>query len=294
MNNAASVVGLEIATADGTQLAVRRWPTLTAAPRATVLIVHGLGEHSGRYEHVGAQLAGWGFAAVSYDHRGHGLSAGKRGVLRRSDDLCADLATVIDGVLPAVVADGADARPLMLLGHSLGGLVAAQFVAERRRPVAALVLSSPAFDPGLSRWQRLQLAVGERLFPNLALGNGLDPQLVSHDPAVVAAYRSDPLVHDRISAKLARSILDGAEVVFAAASTWPVPTLLMWAGSDRLVAPAGSARFAALSTAAAAQPVATRCFPRLYHEIFNELATDRAEVFASLSDWLARQFPAAA
>ena len=271
-----------LTSADGLRLHVREWPCADA--RGTVLIVHGLGEHIGRYEQVAAQLLRSGRRVVGYDQRGHGASEGARGALNHPDDLLADLARVIDAVRRQ--ATGA----LTLLGHSMGGLVAARFVAGGLqgapapawfRPVDALVLSSPALDPGMSGAQRLALAVLGRLAPNLTVGNGLQPDWISRDPAVVKAYRDDPLVHDRITPKLARFIADSAAFVRARAAQWRVPTLLLYAGLDRCVAPAGSAAFAA---AAPGGVLTARAFPALFHEIFNE--PEQAEVFAALAAWL--------
>ena len=183
------------------------------------------------------------------------------------------------------------AGPWVLLGHSLGGLVAARFVAEAlarvpstwSRTVDGLVLSSPALDPGLGTAQKLLLGLLSPLAPDLALGNGLKPEWVSRDPAVVRAYIDDPLVHDRVTPRMVRFIVDGGELVRARAAQWRVPTLLLWAGADRCVAPRGSAAFAA----AAPAPVLTAHeFPRLAHEIFNE--PERDEVLAHLTRWLQR------
>ncbi len=267
---------------DGTRLQVREWPLASA--RGTVFIVHGLGEHIGRYSHVAAQLNAWGWRVVGHDHRGHGRSEGARGRIPAADSLQCDLARVIDTM--HTPRRGARA----LLGHSLGGLIAARFVAEARepqpaawsRPVDALVLSSPALDPGMSAAQKALLALLGPLAPNLAIGSGLKPAWISRDPAVVAAYAADPLVHDRVSPRLVRAIVDGGEFVRARAARWAVPTLLMWAGSDRCVAPRGSAAFAA---AAPPQRVAARAFAPLFHEIFNE--PEQAEVFEHLRTWLA-------
>jgi len=151
------------------------------------------------------------------------------------------------------------------------------------RAVDALVLSSPALDAGLSGAQKLLLKVLGALAPNAAVGNGLKPEWISRDPAVVAAYVDDPLVHDRVAPKLVRFIVDGGAFVRAHAAQWRVPTLLIYAGSDRCVAPAGSAAFAA---AAPADVVSAQAFPALYHEIFNE--PEQASVFAVLGAWLAR------
>jgi alpha-beta hydrolase superfamily lysophospholipase len=113
------------------------------------------------------------------------------------------------------------------------------------------------------------------------MGNQLDATRISHDPNVVQRYIADPLVHDRVTARLAKALVDGGAAVLAHAPQWRVPTLLLWAGSDRLVSPAGSAAFAA---AAPTSVVTSRCFDGLYHEIMNEL--DAAPVFAAIDAWL--------
>ena len=273
-----------LTTRDGLQLHLQHWP---AAAARGVLVVHGLGEHIGRYAHVAAQLNACGWQVFGYDQRGHGRSEGPRGGLQADDDLLHDLSAVIDAVRAA------QAGPLVLLGHSMGGLVAARFVAGDgaepwSRPVQALVLSSPVLDPGMSIPQKLLLACLGRLAPNLAVGNGLKPDWISRDAQVVRHYVADPLVHDRVTPRLARFIVDGGEAVAARAEHWRVPTLLMYAGSDRCVAPAGSAGFAAAAPQAV---VAAHEFRPLYHEIFNE--PEQAEVFGVLRDWLATlEFPA--
>ena len=270
-----------LSTDDGLPLFLHDWPH--AAPRGTVLIVHGLGEHGGRYAHVAAQLNAWGWRVLAHDHRGHGRSGGERGRIASDDALLRDLSLVIDA------ARAGSTGPLLLLGHSMGGLIAARFVAEGlqaapapwHREVDGLVLSSPALRIGMNGFQKLLLATLGPLAPNLAVANGLEPSWVSRDPAVVAAYVADPLVHDRITPRLTRFIVDGGEFVRGVAPRWRVPTLLMWAGSDRCVAPSGSAEFAAAAPKAVLQ---SQVFEPLYHEIFNE--PEQAQVFTRLQAWL--------
>lgn len=282
-------------TDDGLPLHWRQWNKLGLDPaRGTVLIVHGLGEHIGRYEAVAARLNGWGWHVVGHDQRGHGASGGPRGDLPHEERLLRDLALVIDLLRSdPVLGNG----PLLLLGHSMGGLVAARFVAgglaassagqlpDWFRPVDALILSSPALDPGLSAFQRLQLAIGVALAPHLAVGNGLKPAWIARDAAIVKAYQADPLVHSRITPTLARMIVDAGQLVRQHAPDWVVPTLLLWAGSDRCVAPSGSAEFA---QDAPAGLLRSHCFEPLYHEIFNE--PEREQVFARLQAWLGDRF----
>jgi alpha-beta hydrolase superfamily lysophospholipase len=147
--------------------------------------------------------------------------------------------------------------------------------------VDALVLSSPALAADTSLAQRVLLATLGRVAPDMAIGNGLKPEWVSRDPAVVAAYLADPLVHDRITPRLARVIFDGGALARARAAHWRVPTLLMWAGADRCVAPRGSAEFAGAAPNGIVQAVS---FAGLFHELFNEPERDR--VLACLAAWL--------
>jgi alpha-beta hydrolase superfamily lysophospholipase len=269
-------------TRDDLPLHLRRWTSKNGA-RGVVLIVHGLGEHIGRYDALAAALNAAGWDVAGYDQRGHGASGGRRGAIAQPDSLLDDLGVVIDAL------HSEPARPLVLLGHSMGGLIAARFVAEMfaapraewSRPVYALVLSSPALDPGMNGVQRALLGVLGTLAPQLAVGNGLKPAWISRDPAVVRAYVEDPLVHDRVTPMLVRFIVDGGVQVRGVAPRWCVPTLLLWAGADRCVAPAGSAAFAA---AAPAAWLTHTCYPRMAHEIFNE--PERAQPLAALTRWL--------
>jgi len=280
-----------LTTADHTPLAVYDWPAAgpdaagpDAAPRrtsrGTVLLVHGLGEHAGRYAPLAARLNALGWSVRAYDQYGHGESAqlgsGRPGALARDLQLPEHLAAIAGATRVA--------GPLIVLGHSLGGLVAASAVSRGLLRPDGLVLSSPALAVDMAAWQRAAVGWLPRVAPSLTLGNGLKPEYLSHDPAVVAAYEADPLVHDRICARLGAFVAHEGERVCAAAGRWSVPTLLLYAGDDRLVSPRGSRAFAAAAEAAGA-PVASRCFGTLYHEIFNE--PDPADSpFTALATWL--------
>lgn len=267
---------------DGENIAIQDWPLAYGRHlRGVVLLVHGLAEHAGRYDHVARRLNDWGFAVRGYDQYGHGESSGVRGSLPHEQRLLDDLADVLESTRARMDP----ATPLILLGHSLGGLVAARFVSLQPRSVEGLVLSSPALDPGLGFWQKRLLAVLPRLAPDLCVRNGLDPRLISHDAAVVRAYQQDPLIHDRISGRLAHFIVEAGRATRALAAQWRVPTLLLYAGDDHLVSPAGSRDFAA---AAPAGVVTSHCFEQAYHEIFNEL--EREPVFEQLKRWLDARF----
>jgi alpha-beta hydrolase superfamily lysophospholipase len=270
---------------DGDNLAVQDWPLAEgSALRGVVLIVHGLGEHAGRYELVARRLNGWGYAVRGYDQYGHGESDGVRGALPIKARLLDDLTDVIESTRKRMTPG----VPLVVLGHSTGGLVAACHVAFRGVPIEGLVLSSPALEVDLNPFQQLLMETLPRFAPNFTVGNGVNPRFLSHDPKVVAAYRADPLVHDRISSRLARFFADSGPRVIARAPEWTVPTLLMYAGDDRIVSAHGSQAFGA---AAPAGVVESQRFDGLYHEIFNEL--DPEPVFATLRQWLDRRFPPA-
>jgi alpha-beta hydrolase superfamily lysophospholipase len=256
--------------------------TRTLKPlRGQIVLVHGLGEHMGRYQHVIQHLNDWGFAVRAYDQYGHGTASGKRGCLPSTNRLLDDLALVIDDTRKHMLAG----TPLILLGHSMGGLVVARFVSLNIRPVDALVLSSPALGAKLKSIDKLLLAILPKLVPNLAVANGLDANKISHDPEVVKAYLADPFVHNKISPRLGKWIMESGIATRELASTWCVPTLLMYAGQDKLVDPAASRMFTSLAPKSMLQ---STCYEALYHEIFNEV--DSSPVFEELRVWLDSRF----
>ena len=300
---------------DGENLAIYEWQDADDAseivrcmtlPRAVVLIVHGLGEHAGRYHHVAHQLMRWGFMVRAYDQRGHGESGGARGAVPLENTLLDDLAEVVDfsrGRCLQLINAASVGRvttglpplpPLLLLGHSLGGLVASRFVALGLRRVEGLVLSSPALDAGLGQLRKLALAAAYRVAPALCVPNGLNAAYLSHDPEVIRRYLADPLVHKKISVRLAWFVQNSGPPTIEAAARWRMPTLLMYAGADRLVNPAGSRAFASRAAGPGVAPglVTARCFEPLYHELYNE--PEAHTVFDTLKAWLDMRFPPAA
>jgi alpha-beta hydrolase superfamily lysophospholipase len=266
---------------DGENIAIHDWPLPDVWPdqaiKGKVIIVHGLGEHAFRYVHVAQFFNEQGYHVRAYDQYGHGESGGSRGCIPSEMRLVDDLADVVDDTLRNM-------RPghkLILLGHSMGGVVVASFARQQMRRVDAIILSSPALDPGLSAVQKFLLSTLPRFAPNLRVDNGLIVDKISRDPIVVQAYQSDAFVHNKISGRLARFIADEGARIIAAAPQWQTPTLLMYAGTDGLVSPAGSRAFA---QAAPHGVVQTNCFEPMYHEIFND--PERELVFAKLRNWL--------
>jgi alpha-beta hydrolase superfamily lysophospholipase len=266
---------------DALRLHVKEWLpdglASRAQCRAGVMIIHGLGEHSGRY----AALAEWftqrGFAVLAYDQRGHGKSGGVQGDMLRASDYVAHGLEVLMHFKNAL-----GQRPF-LLGHSLGGTVAASMVIERQAPVAGLILSSPALDPGLKRLQLLLLKLMEKFAPKTAVANGLKVNFISHDAQVVSAYKSDPLVHNRVTVKPIRWLIDTCERLSVPNRPLMVPTLLMVAQDDRLVDPRGSDSFARHYAEA---EMTYHALDGYYHEIFNEDAPRRDKALQLLGQWL--------
>jgi alpha-beta hydrolase superfamily lysophospholipase len=254
----------------------------STASRGRFVIVHGLGEHQGRYLNVIEFLLAHGFNVTTYDVRGHGSSDGPRGGLRTDDDLVQDLraqiarATELDGAKP------------VLLGHSLGGLTVASLITHSPELVRAAVLSSPALALWLNPVQKLLLATLPKIAPNLHINNGLKIDGLSHDTAVVAVYKKDPQVHPKAAARLVGWMVREQAYVYAQAAQLAVPTLLMWAENDQLVHPHGSQMYAA---AANSQMLTARQIGGAFHEIFNEGPPFKAHAFRNFDEWLAKSLP---
>lgn len=263
---------------DGQRLFLRDWPRHPA--HDAVLIVHGLGEHSGRYEDLAKWFLAHGYAVRSYDQRGHGHTPGQRGALKHSDDLLRDLSTVYEHYAASV------GRSPLLLGHSMGGLVALRAVLDGRVEPPGLILSSPALRAYEAPWLRRLAAVLTRVMPNLPLRNGLPLDGLSHDASVIEAYRNDPLRTGWVTPRLADFIFRAGASSITDAWRLRVPTLLLAAGSDRLVDPSGSRDFS--SGAWATKQLTSRFFDTLFHELFNETETGRHQVLMQLLEWLRR------
>ncbi|RDS79221.1 lysophospholipase [Dyella monticola] len=264
--------------ADGQRLFLRDWPH--AAARHAVLIVHGLGEHSGRYEALAQWFRAQGYAVRAYDQRGHGHSPGPRAALSHEDDLLRDLTAIYDHYTNSV-----GRRPL-LLGHSMGGVVTVRAVLDGRVAPPGLVLSSPALRSYASAPLRRLAAVLKRVVPNLPLRNGLPLEGLSHDAKVLQAYRNDPLCIGMVTPRMADFIFRAGASSIADAWRLRVPTLLLVAGSDRLVDPSGSKEFS--NGAWATKQLTSRFFDTLFHELFNEAEPGRHQVLAQLAEWLRR------
>lgn len=265
---------------DGVRLNALCWPV--ASPVAAVLIIHGLGEHIARYDRLAArfnerQISVWGF-----DHRGHGQSPGKRGHIATMGDFYSDIDTALQ-----YLRSEHPGLPLILYGQSMGGNLALNYVLPTKKEVAAVIASSPyirlAFAPSPAL-----VALGKvmrMLYPGFTQGNQLDIQAISSDPSVVDAYRTDPLIHDRLTASLGTRLLDSAGHLDRLTDTFPVPLLLMHGTADRITSPEGSRDFARRMKG----NITYKSWESLYHELHNE--PQQEQVFLYVYDWIREAVP---
>ena len=274
-----------LSMSDGTRLYIKDyWPD--QAPVANIVLMHGLGEHCGRHAHVAQFFTDRGYAVRSYDHRGHGRSEGRRGDVPAETTLLEDAECLIDDWMQAQtgLASASIAKPPLLLGHSMGGLFAARFAIEQRRPLSGLILSSPALALGINAAEKLLLRLLSALAPGLGVSNGLKTVYLSHDAAVVDAYQADPLVHGRISARLLNAMLAAITLTQQQAASLNLPVLMLVAGQDFLVDHQGSLSF---FEHLHPEQATLHLYSELYHELFNE--TEAAKVFADMNRWLDQQ-----
>ncbi|WP_323118636.1 alpha/beta hydrolase [Burkholderia alba] len=277
-------------TADGVELVSYRWPAAAplAPPRATVALVHGLAEHAGRYQALAERLNAAGIEVVSMDLRGHGRSPGERVWVDQFDHYLQDA--------DALVASAArDDAPLFLMGHSMGGAIAALYAIERAaargRTFAGLILSSPALAPGrdVPRWMLSLSRFVSRVWPRFPALK-IDAALLSRDQRVVDANRADPLVHHgAVPARTGAEILAAMERIERGRGTLRVPLLVYHGTEDKLTEPNGSRSFGA----EAGSPDRTLT---LYEGGFHETMADleRERVIGALIDWMTARIPARA
>ncbi len=274
-----------LAAADGLTLATRRW-TPRERPKAVVLIVHGIAEHSGRYAHLATHLLLHGYAALAYDHRAHGRSEGEpRTHVESFGELVDDLR-----VAAGWAREEAEGRPLFVFGHSLGGSVAARYVVEHGTDgLAGLILSSPALKipPDLSPLLQKVAGLLNRVAPRLRTAK-LDLGHLSRDPAVARAYRADPLTDSGgIRARMGYEILRATDGLLGRADAFTLPLLLLHGTADRITDPGGTQ---ALYDAAPTADKTLELYEGFYHETFNE--PERERVLDDIADWLDARAPA--
>ena len=266
-----------IRTADGLDLAALS--LLPAGPpRGAVAMVHGFGEHTGRYEALHRALIDAGFAVGAADLRGFGRSPGARGHIDRWDDYRADAAAIV-----AHAAALAPGRPVFLFGHSMGGLIVLDFALERPAGLAGVIASGPALLQAGGRRPLTALAARllSRIAPRLGTELGLDPRGISSDPAEVEAYLADPLVHGRATMRWGAEILRTMAGTLARAPAFPRPLLLLHGAVDPINSAEGSRRFHA---ACGHADRTLRLYDRSRHEVHHDV--DRMQFQRDLLRWL--------
>ena len=245
--------------------------------RAVIMIAHGVAEHSGRYQQLAEYFAEHGYVVAAVDHEGHGKSDGTPGFIERFDNY----AQTLDLLRTRLQADYPE-LPFILLGHSMGGLIAAYYLLEAQSKFAMCVLSGPAIKSDVEPpgWQAVIIRWLARWLPKLGVLK-LDTNAISRDPEVVAAYKKDPLVYDgKLSARQVVEMFDAMHTVERDAHKISLPLLLLHGSEDRLTAPAGS-QF--LYDNVSSTEKSLKFYPGLYHEIFNE--PERLEVFKDVLSW---------
>jgi len=264
-----------IASADGTKIAYRAWPK-PGAP-ITFAVVHGLGEHSGRYQQFADGMAQHGMATFAVDLRGHGKSAGQRGHVDSWSQWIDDVSAFVSHVEKEAEGE------VVPVGHSFGGATMLSTVLAGKLPRSRrFVVSSPALKVKVPvpAWKIALGRATSKLVPKLALDNEVDPNLVSRIPEVVAAYRTDPLVHSKISSRLYAEWQAATRYILEHAGDIKIPYLILAGTADGLIDPAGSE---ALHRKSAAKSE-LKLFKGRFHEPFNDVGSE--EVFAVIAGWL--------
>jgi alpha-beta hydrolase superfamily lysophospholipase len=266
---------------DSTPMYACRWePKENKTPRAVIGLVHGMGEHMGRYEHVAEMLTSAGYAVIGFDQRGHGRTEGKRGHTPNYEALLEGVDKVLEEASRTYVGS-----PVFLLAHSMGGNVALNYLLRRQPKIAGAIVTGPwlklAFRP-----PSIQVVLGriiERIYPKYTNNRPLNARNLTSDPQMIERYVSDPLGHGQITAKFFFSMLRAGRWAIEHAAKLSVPTLIMHASEDRVTSAPASKLFA--------ERAGSLCewisWDGLQHELLNEVR--REEVFAVIRDWLDRQ-----
>jgi alpha-beta hydrolase superfamily lysophospholipase len=244
---------------------------------AVVAVVHGFGEHGGRYNYLVSHLVSRGFAMYTFDQRGHGRSPGARGYLSHWSEYRDDVAAYLK-----LIGEQMPGQPVFLFGHSLGGLVAAEYALHYPAGLKGLVLSSPLLAQANLPATLLMLSrVLSVIYPSFSINTKLDVNTISRDPVEVKRYADDPLVHSTGTARLGTEVTATMAWVHAHAAELKLPLLLYYGTNDQLVPPAGSRRFFDALTLADKERIE---YPGGHHESHND--THRAQVFTDVERWL--------
>ncbi len=269
----------EFVSPDGIKIFYRQYQA--ESERARMVLSHGVGEHSGRYGNVIERVLPKGFSVWAPDHRGHGQSGGKRGHVLNFVQYLTDLRLTVE----LAKKDMPGEMPCFLLGHSMGGLIALDFAQHYPELIDGVVASSPCLGMVIEipAVKKVLGSFMSYVWPGMTMGSGLDATKISRDENVVSAYKNDPLVHDRVSARFFTELLAAIESVNQQASALNVPVLMQVAGEDYLVNADSSKHFFEKLTL---QDKTLHVYDDMYHEIYNAPQDQKERVLDDLEDWL--------
>jgi len=266
-------------TFDGLQLFGQSWQPENQS-RAAVCLIHGLGEHSGRYTHVADSLTQAGYTLISFDLRGHGKSDGPRGHIPSYEVIMRDISSLLE-----VTNKKFPQLPSFFYGHSLGGNLVLNYILCHQSHVKGVIATAPwlrlAFEP--PRFKIILTQITNYIWPSFSQKNGLDTKVLSRDPEVVHAYENDSLVHDYISARMFISTYQAGQWALEHASEFSLPLLLMQGGADKIISVEAGREFAGKIK----ENCTLKIWDGLYHEIHNE--PEKEEVFKFLIDWIDKE-----
>jgi alpha-beta hydrolase superfamily lysophospholipase len=246
--------------------------------KAVLLVVHGLGEHSGRYMNVGNHLVPLGYAVYALDHIGHGRSGGEREIVKHFEDFTHNLTLFFN-----MVKDWQKDKAVFLLGHSMGGAIVSYYLLDHQADFKGAILSAPAVKAGdsISAFTITMSKVLSKIAPRMGV-MALDATAISRDRLVVQAYVNDPLVfHDKTPARIAAELLSAMQRITAEVGRITLPFIVVQGGDDKLVDPAGAQM---LYEMASSKDKMLEIYPGMYHEVFNE--PDRMRVLQEVETWL--------
>jgi acylglycerol lipase len=262
---------------DGLDLFGRAWEPDERKPKAVICHVHGLGEHSGRYVHVAEVFVNSGYIMLSFDLRGHGRSGGALGHIPSFDAYLDDVDLLLEQARSRYPG-----LPMLLYGHSLGGIIVLGYGLKRKPDVRGVIATGPGLHTALEQ-QPVKMILARvlgALMPNVVMPSGLDARMLSHDSSVVEAYVNDPLVHNKVTLGFGRNMLSASRWILDHAAEFPLPLLLVHGKGDVIAFPSSSIEFAA--------PLKDKCtlilWDGLYHEVHNE--PEKAEVLNAMTIWM--------
>jgi len=271
------IENFEWKTKEGEKIFSQKW-IVDGTSKAVLVLVHGLGEHIGRYAHVAEFFTQHNVSFYGFDHRGHGRSSGKRGHIGNSQFFIDD----IDKIIETAKKEN-HGTPIFLYGHSLGGNMVLYYSLKVKPDLKGIICTSPGLGTGVPvpPVKLFAAKILKSLLPSMTMDNGLDVDNLSHDPNVIKAYKEDPLVHPMISSKLAMDMFANGDWIIENASHFSLPILLLQGSEDHIVNLEKTKEFAENVPVSL---LTFKIFDGLYHELHNEF--DKLEVLTFINEWI--------